>query len=132
MSSGPLTDQELLPLLHGLLARHGSTQIFLFGPDGAPFWAARTPLERRELTTLEKALELIEDTENKIRRPFIARDPAEAFTVAALDHRDDLYLVVVAEDPSSLAAEARVAAVRKSLEPVADRLRERVASGNVG
>src|SRR5438045_2193496 len=49
--SGPLTDQELLPLLHGLLAQHGGTQIFLFGPEGLPFWAARTPLARRELRT---------------------------------------------------------------------------------
>ena len=61
MQSGPLTDQELVPLLGQLLARNGGTQIFLFGPEGAPFWAARTPLEQRELKTLSAALELIED-----------------------------------------------------------------------
>src|SRR5262249_3290651 len=123
-----MTDQELLPLLHQLLAQHGGTQIFLFGPEGAPFWAARTPLARSELATLTSALELIEDTEQKVRRPFFARDAAGGFVVAALDHRDDLYLVVVAAEKDPASAEARAVAIRSSLAPVTDRLRERLAS----
>ncbi len=47
-----VTDAFLTGLLHQLLARHGGLQVFLFGGEGDPFWAARTPLDRSELRLL--------------------------------------------------------------------------------
>jgi hypothetical protein len=42
-------------VLARLLARHGGRQIFVFGAEGTPFWAARVPVDPREVGSLDLA-----------------------------------------------------------------------------
>lgn len=123
MTEPNVTDAFLIGLLHRLMSRHGGTQVFLFGGDGDPFWAARTPLHQSELRLLSDALDLIERLEKDRPKPFIGHDPNGRFTFAALDGRADLYVVVFAEGPDREAAEARVVAMRDELLPVAEPIR---------
>ncbi len=123
--ASPLTDEFLVSLLHRIQQRLGG-QVFLFGPDGDPFWAARTPLDRGELGALREALELLEATESRVPRPFVARDERGRFVVAALEKATSLYVVLFAEGPAPLAAEARVAAAREELAPYLDAIQQRV------
>ena len=119
-----VTDAFLTGLLHRLLSRHGGSQVFLFGAEGDPFWAARTPLDPSELTLLREALDLIEALEENRPKPFVGHDPGRRFTVAALDSQEDLYVVVFADGPDREAAEARVVAMRNELRVVAEPVRQ--------
>lgn len=116
-------DAFVTGLCHRILARHGGTQIFLFGPQGEPFWAARVPVQQEELLRLSEALDLIEATEALRPKPFLARDSLKGFTIAALDDRHDLYIVLFDEGPSRPAAEARIAAVLQEMAPHAEPIR---------
>jgi hypothetical protein len=112
-------------VLARLLARNGGRQIFVFGPDGAPFWAARVPVDPEEIGALERALKLIERLEATLPRPFFAYDDAHRLLVAALDARSDLYFVVL-DDRGRDATAARVAAIRLDLAPHLPVLREEI------
>jgi hypothetical protein len=112
-------------LLQRLLARHGGRQLFLFGPDGDPFWAARSPVEARELDVLDAALSLLERLERSRPKPFFSYDPDAGFLVAALDAVEDLYFVVL-DDAGPEVAEARVGILRGELAPFANVLREEI------
>src|SRR5262245_49881390 len=98
-------------VLGRVLARHGGRQMFVFGAEGSPFWAARLPVAPEELGYLERALELIERLESTLPKPFFAFDDAYRLLVAALDVQSDLYFVVL-EGSGQEAAAARVAAIR--------------------
>ncbi len=52
-------DGFLAAVSHRILSRYGGTQIFLFGPQGEPFWAARLPVRPEESHQLsqQRALE---------------------------------------------------------------------------
>ena len=113
-------------VLGRLLGHHGGRQIFVFGADGTPFWAARLPVVPEELGYLERALELIERLEANLPKPFFAFDDAYRLLVAALDARSDLYFVVL-EDSGQEAAAARVAAIRVELAPYAPVMREELS-----
>lgn len=102
-------DAFLAGLAHRVLSRYGGTQIFIFGPRGEPFWAARVPVRQEELLLLSNALDLIEATESLRPKPFLARDSLKGFTVAALDERHDLYIVLFDEGRTGPVVEARVA-----------------------
>ena len=115
---------EVPVMLKRVVARHGATQAFLFGPSGQPFWAANTPVANGELPVLSAALDLLESLEAAHSRPFMAHDPAGRFIVAALDSQEEFFLVVISVDPDRHAAEARVAAMRRDLQPVIAPLRQ--------
>ena len=119
-----VTDAFLTGLLHRLMARHGGTQVFLFGGEGDPFWAARTPLSHSELRLLGEAVDLLQSIEGTRPKPFVGHDASGRFTVAALDAKEDLYVVVVADGPDRAVAEARVVAMRSGLADVADPIRQ--------
>ena len=106
-----------------MIARHGGGQVFLFGPEGQPFWASRLPVQRSELTLLRDALDLIERLEAQLPRPFLSSDPGGRFVVAALDTTHDLYVVRFG-GPDRVAAEARVVAIRDDLADEATVVRE--------
>jgi hypothetical protein len=108
-------DELLVGFLHRMMARHAASQLFLFGPAGEPFWAARTPIHPWELTILSEAIDLLQALEADRARPFAAVDPRRRFHVAALDFREDLYVVVFDDGLEPKAAEARVACLAPRL-----------------
>jgi hypothetical protein len=104
-------------LLRRLLARTGSRQVFLFGPEGEPFMAARLPIERAELAQLNHALDLLERMEEAHRpKPFLASDAEHGLLVAALDEQEDLYVVMLETDPEPEPVEARAAILRQEVD----------------
>ena len=109
--------------LRAVLSAYRAEQLFLFGPDGNPFWAARTPVQPQELTILERALDLIAAVEGKRAKPFVARSSDAAFSIAALGEDSNLYLVVLASDSHGAPAEGRVALMRDKLRPAVEHLR---------
>ena len=109
-----------------LLRVHGGCQIFIFGPDGSPFWAARTP-EQHEIDRLSIALDLIEKLESSKPRPFAASDPKSGLVVDALDERNDLYFVIIRHDSEAAAMPPPAEAVRKTLLPHVSWLRDELA-----
>lgn len=117
-------------VLGRLLGRHGGKQIFVFGAKGAPFWAARLPIEPEEMGYLARALELIEQLEATRPKPFFAFDDDHRLLVAALDATSDLYFVVL-EEPRREASAARVAAIRHDLLPYASTMRRELRHGAV-
>jgi hypothetical protein len=117
-------------VLERLLARHEGRQVFVFGPTGAPFLAARLPVRPEEIPALDRALALIEQLEAHRPKPFFEYDAEHRLLVAALGSRGDLYFVVLDETLGPLAAEARVAVFRDELAPLAPTLRDMLlASG---
>lgn len=110
-------------VLERALANQGTQQIFVFGPEGAPFWAARTPVLQDDVAHLERALRIIEQLEPSQPKPFFACAPGGEFHLAALDAEEDLYVVVLARDPDPVHAEARVRRVLLELAPHATSFR---------
>lgn len=105
-----------------LVSRYGARQVFVFGPQGEPFWALREPVEQPELTLLDLALRMIEELEASRPRPFSAWDAARGLLVGALDEVHDLYFVVLCGTEAQ-SAEARVAIARAAFIPYLDALR---------
>ena len=85
---------------------HPDRQIFIFGPEGDPFWARVRPNDG-ELTKLRVALDFLEKIESGRQRPFTASDEFGRFTVFALDVAGELYAVVLPTPRSIPSAEAR-------------------------
>ncbi len=112
MGVEPLTDAFVVGLLHRLMGRHRYSQVYLFGPAGEPFWAARMPLDELELPLLSEALDLIEAAESAHPKPFIAHDKHGRFVVGAIDASEDLYVVLVTPDREAAAAHAWVSVAR--------------------
>ena len=134
----PKPDPILDALLRRLLAKYGGRQLFLFGPEGEPFRAARVPIEPDDFELFKGALCVIEELEATRPRPFFSVDARNRFIVAALDERHDLYFVVLLGDgePEPHAAvlrpplptrtvEERVALLREELIPHLAPLRAR-------
>ncbi|MBI2389522.1 MAG: hypothetical protein HYV09_07990 [Deltaproteobacteria bacterium] len=112
MRAQPITDAFVVGLLHQLMARHRSSQVYLFGAEGEPFWAARMPLDESEIPLLSEAIDLIQAAEAEHPKPFIARDKEGRFIVGAIDATEDLYVVLVAPDREAAAAHAWVSVDR--------------------
>jgi hypothetical protein len=108
--------EALASLGDALVAAHPDCQVFIFGPEGDPFWTARDPV-RSELQDLDRALARIEELEASWPRPFSYADPVAGFVVGALDEEHDLYFVVLQHGLEPQAAEARVVAVRALCQP---------------
>jgi hypothetical protein len=110
--------------LYEHLARHGGGQILLFGPEGKPHWAARVPLDEREQRAFRAALSGIKRLEKDHPKPFMSRHPNGDCVAAALDDREDLFVVLFADLPTEDLAETRIAAARADLAKAAERIRE--------
>jgi hypothetical protein len=123
-------------LLRRLLARHGGRQIFLFGPAGEPFWAARLPVAEHDLDLLDRALALLAQLEASRPKPFFAHDRERRLVVAALDGSEDLYVVVLQDALDPQPAELRAALIRRDAGPDLVPLREEIhrlaAAGRAG
>lgn len=102
-------------VLERAIAREGSQQIFVFRPEGAPFWAARAPVRPEDLVHLERALLMIEAMEPSHAKPFFGCAASGEFQLAALDTDEDLYVVVLAPDLDPAHAEARARRVLQEL-----------------
>jgi hypothetical protein len=94
--------------------RLGATNVFLFGPKGVPFWAARLPVSPAELEILKRSLDAIEAQLGLQARPFFGHVPERQFSYGALVE-DELSFVLVLTDPDRTRAEARVARVGEDL-----------------
>lgn len=74
-----MTEEGITTIIAALLQRalsvDGTRQVFVFGPEGAPFWAAKTPILPEDLLRLDRALTLIEKLETSRPRPFFAHAP---------------------------------------------------------
>jgi hypothetical protein len=95
-------------ILQRVLSVHGHRQIFLFGPTGEPFWAARLPVSAKELVLLDIGMRLLQEVERTRERPFVAYEPRHDLFTTALDAREDLYVVVLQDSRSGAPAEAVV------------------------
>jgi len=93
MPRGSATD-NFTALLQRLLARPGGRQIFVFGPEGEPFWSAY-PVTTSDIDKLDAAIQLLESLEKTHTRPFFDFDHERNVLVAALDEAEDLYFVVL-------------------------------------
>lgn len=122
MSDQAAVSTFITKLLHRLMSRYGGTQIFLFGPEGEPFWPARVPITQDELHLFAKALDFIERVEAELPKPFVAVDPEGRYTIALVGADFDLYVVVFVDEPDRLAAEARVYRIRDEMAPELSRL----------
>ncbi|MHB1847146.1 MAG: hypothetical protein ACYCWW_20165 [Deltaproteobacteria bacterium] len=120
------TDAFISAVLTRVLSHVGVEQLFLFGPEGDPFWAARIPLQHADLRLLLAALDLLESTEAEHEKPFVASDPNGRFTVAAFDANEDIYVVLVNDQATGLPAEARVSLAREAIRPHVSEIRERL------
>lgn len=100
-------------ILRTWLGRGPYRQVFLFGPSGEPFWAARTPIAPEELALLERGVALLAEEEARRSRPFSSYDLERELFVTALDAREDLYVVVLCGawhgPPAEVVARARAA-----------------------
>jgi len=103
-------------ILQRVLSRFAYRQVFLFGPSGDPFWAARLPVTEKELALLGAGTKLLERTEAERQRPFVALDVRRSLLVAALDEREDLYVVVLQDLSRGAPAETRVANLRSEMQ----------------
>jgi hypothetical protein len=86
---------------------HAAHQAFVFGPDGAPFWAQFAPTPA-ELELLEAALTALEAREAE-PAPLTARDASGQFTAMVLDAERSLFAVLLTKAPARLPGEARAA-----------------------
>lgn len=73
---------------------HASRQVFIFGPDGQPFWA-KEQVRQGELEWLRRAVTLLEQHEASHARPFVMTPAGLPLTVMALDAEGQLYAVVL-------------------------------------
>jgi hypothetical protein len=111
-------------VLSRMRARQQWQQIYVFGAEGEPFWAAKMPLQEWELPLFSEALDLIADVEPSRPKPFIAHDSLGRFIVGALDMREELYVVLVPPaGEAASACEDAVARAREELAPYLDVLR---------
>jgi hypothetical protein len=115
-----------------MIARFGGRQIFLFGPTGTPFWAARAPVSEADYNRLDVALALLERTEQERPRPFFAHDAANNLVVAALDEREDLYVVVLHDEVDPAPAEMRVGVLRQEFAGELGALRKEIRLATSG
>lgn len=90
-------------------------QVFIFGPDGQPFWAKERVLSG-ELEWLRRAISLLEKHEASHPRPFVMTPPGLPVTVIALDAEGQLYAVVLSTTRNA-SAEQRVSRSTLPVEP---------------
>ncbi|MBK8212273.1 MAG: hypothetical protein IPK71_00870 [Myxococcales bacterium] len=103
-------------ILQRVLSRFAYRQMFLFGPTGDPFWAARLPITEKELALLDAGTKLLASAEPERARPFVAHDMRRALLVAALDADEDLYAVVLQDLSRGSPVETRVANLRSEMQ----------------
>jgi len=81
-----------------------SRQVFIFGPDGQPFWAKERVLAG-ELEWLRRAITILEKHEASHPRPFVMMPPGLPLTVMALDAEGQLYAVVLSTSRNASAVQ---------------------------
>jgi hypothetical protein len=112
-------------VLGAAMTRFNADQIFLFAPDGDPFWVARTPITSEELEVFKAALDLLARLECTMDKPFATHAPDGSYSVAALASDSDLFLILIDRKPTA-AAVSRVARVRDEVLPAVEHLRTEV------
>jgi hypothetical protein len=81
---------------------NANRQVFIFGPDGQPFWA-KEPVSASELEWLRRAIALLEKHEERHARPFVMTPTGLPLTVMALDAEGQLYAVVLSSSRNASA-----------------------------
>lgn len=107
-------DAALDVAIERLCRQHPDDQIFIFGPEGTPFWA-RAGVSDGELEWLRRAITALEAHEERHSRPFVLALPGLPVTAMALDAEGELYAVVLSTG-RELPGEQRVGARRRGLE----------------
>jgi hypothetical protein len=101
-----------------LCRAHPDRQVFIFGPEGSPFWA-KDPVLPGELEWHARAVSVIEQHQTRHERPFVVAPLGLPVTAMALDAEGELYAVVLSTG-SSTPAEVRASAERsgRTLAPL--------------
>ncbi|MBL8921529.1 MAG: hypothetical protein JNJ54_21895 [Myxococcaceae bacterium] len=107
-------DAALDVAIERLCRQHPGDQIFIFGPEGSPFWA-RAQVRDGELDWLRKAISALQAHESRHARPFVLSPAGLPLTVMALDAEGELYAVVLSTR-RQLPAEQRAGSRRRGLE----------------
>jgi hypothetical protein len=89
-----ILDAALDVAIERLSRSNVNRQVFIFGPDGQPFWAKERVLAG-ELEWLRRAITILEKHEASHPRPFVMTPPGLPLTVMALDAEGQLYAVVL-------------------------------------
>lgn len=84
---------------------HPTSQVFVFGAEGEPFWARWAPFPA-ELETLRRALVLLEEQAGR-EAPLTVRGAAGDFSALVLDAERTLFAVVLMASSPRLPAETR-------------------------
>lgn len=114
MNFRSVLDAALDVAIERLCRQHPDDQIFIFGPEGNPFWA-RVQVSDGELEWLRRAIAALEAHEAAHPRPLVLTPPGLPVTVMALDSEGELYAVVLSTR-RQLPAEQRAGARRRGLE----------------
>ncbi len=101
-----VADAMLDVAVERLTTFHPGCQIFIFGPDGDPFWAHYQP-DERELVVLELATKHLEQKENAVA-PLSFTGSTGLYTAYVLDAEHTLFAVVLARKGPRPPAEAKV------------------------
>ncbi len=126
MSSEP-SDAFVFDLLSRLCGDR-CTQVYLFGPSGEPFWAARLPLESDEIPILADVMSLVASAHGGHGAPLVAPDEHGRFVVGALDASGELYVALLGAQLSG----AELDEARRSIAPHAESLRVVAAGATPG
>lgn len=89
---------------------HPGHQIFIFGPEGAPFWSRFRP-DAAELELLTLATSALEARAGKAEAPLSIQSATGAFTAFILDGEETLFAVVLLKSRARGPAEDRAANV---------------------
>ncbi len=89
-----IIDAALDVAIERLSRRYVDQQVFIFGPEGTPFWA-KDPVVAGELEWLKRGVAVIERFEERQARPFVVSPLGAPFTAMALDAEGELYAVVL-------------------------------------
>jgi hypothetical protein len=85
---------------------HPGAQLFVFGPEGDPFWAHYQPTHE-ELEVLGRAISVLQATEGR-KAPLTIRGASGQFVGYVLDAERTLFAVALNKQQRRLPGEARV------------------------
>lgn len=114
MAFRSVADAALDVAIERLSRQHPDAQLFIFGPEGRPFWA-RIRVTDEELEWLRRAIAELEAHETSHARPFVLTPVGLPLTAMALDAEGELYAVVLSSN-RPLPAEHRVDGRRGGVE----------------
>lgn len=89
---------------------HPGNQVFIFGPEGQPFWARFKP-DAFELELLRLATSVLEERSGTGAAPLTVQGGSGAFSAFILDAEETLFAVVLLKSRARGPAEDRAANV---------------------